>query len=230
MNVAVLTFFRNAEHNGQVARFFSQVAALRDALNERGDRMRVIAVWGDCVDHTESAIIGHGLHHQLAVTLVEHSHGGPEFGSTEKPERLVALSAVGNAGLVTIRNQDDAVFYVESDLLWTPDTVLGLLSALKPGEVDILAPLIFAGEAFYDIFCFRKNGQRFSPFYPYHPDLKHDGTLTHVDSVGSAFVMTGAAGRDCRIINDNVLLGFCEDAWAKGYTISVDPSQKVHHP
>ncbi len=236
MNVAVLSFFRNSAVSGQAERFMAQAAALRDELHERGDRMRLIAVWGDCVDSTLQVLIDEGLRYGLALTLVEHSHGGPVFGSTEHPERLRLLSALGNAGLVTIRNQDDAVFYVESDLLWSPMTVRSLLANLEEGVVDIVAPLIFAGtdettgkRIFYDIFCFRKGGARFSPFHPYHPDL-HASKLTPVDSIGSAFVMTGAAGRDCRIIDDNVLMGFCKDATDKGYIIAVDPTQQVNHP
>lgn len=236
MNVAILSLFRNAERTGQVARFMAQAAAMRDDFVSRGDRVRVIAVWGDCVDRTEQALIDAALDHNMALTLVEHTHGGPEFGSTEAPARLVALSAVINAGLEAVRNQDDAVFYVESDLVWEPATVRGLLASLREGAADLIAPLVYAGTdgngrpVFYDVFCYRKNGERFGPFHPYHGELDHGGALTPVDCVGSAFVMSGMVGRDCRIGNAQALMGLCADAWAKGYRVAVDAQMSVVHP
>lgn len=228
MNVAVLSFFRNSAW-GQAQRFMQQAANLRDALSMQGDRMRVIAVHGDSSDNTEGALIDAGLHHNLAVTLVRRDHGGPVFGSTESADRLRALSYVGNGGLQAILPQDDAVFYVESDLVWLPQTVVNLLKHVQFGRADVVAPLVFAGDNFYDIFVFRKNGQRFGPFYPYHPELNHGG-LTDVDSVGSGFVMRGEVGRKCRIKNDNVLMGFCQDAWDNGFNVRVDATQRIYHP
>lgn len=229
MTLAVITFFRNSAIRGQVAPFFTQAARLRNILQKQGFAFRVIAVWGDCVDDTYKEILRNAEYHNLAVQTVEHNHGQREFGSTEHPDRMVALSALGNAGLEAVREGDTAVFYVESDLVWDPHTVISLLNRLN-GEVHVVAPLIFAGEHFYDVFCFRKNGHRFAPFYPYHSELRHDGNLTQVDSVGSALVMHGEVARHCRIINDNVLMGFCQDCWNKGFTVNVDASQKVVHP
>lgn len=233
MKIALISFFRNSA-GGQIQHFMQQAAALRDALTARGDRMRIIAVYGDCTDNTEDVLMSEALRHSFAMTLVERSHGGPVFGSTEKPDRLKALSYVGNGGLEAVLEQDDAVFYVESDLLWEPATVIRLLEQLGP-NVDLVAPMIFAGKdneqrpVFYDIFVFRKNGERFSPFFPYHKDLKHDG-LTHVDSVGSGFVMRGEVARHCRIRNDNVLMGFCEDVWDHEWTVNVDSRLAIYHP
>lgn len=227
MNVALLSFFRNAA-GGQVQRYMTQAAGLRDAMAARGWHLRLISVYGDSQDATGDRLLVEAERHRLACTRVRRDHGGPVFGSTEHPARLAALSYVGNGGLEAILPQDDAVFYVESDLLWQPSTVLALLDELKPG-LDVVAPLVFAGELFYDVFVFRKNGQRFSPFHPYHGELNLHG-LTPVDSVGSAFVMRGDVGRSCRIRNNDVLLGFCADAWANGFTVNVDARQAVHHP
>lgn len=229
MTLALITFFRNSARRGQVAPFFTQAARLRNLLQKQGAALRVIAVWGDCVDDTREAILQNAEFHALSVQLVQHNHGGPEFGSTEHLERLKALSGLGNAGLAAVRPEDTAVFYVESDLIWDPMTVIGLLNRLSD-SVHVVAPLVFAGDHFYDVFCFRKNGQRFAPFYPYHSDLRHDGTLTQVDCVGSALVMHAEVARTCRIINDNVLIGFGQDCWDKGFTVSVDASLAVRHP
>jgi len=229
VTLAVITFFRNSARNGQVARFFTQAARLRNLLQKQGFSLRVVAVWGDCTDDTLSHILLNAEYHNLAVQTVNHDHNGPEFGSTEHPERLKALSDLGNTGLASIRPEDTAVFYVESDLVWEPATVINLLNRLNH-EVHVVAPLIFAGEHFYDVFCFRKNGERFAPFYPYHSELKHDGSLTQVDCVGSAMVMHAEVARKCRIVDNDVLIGFGRDCWAKGFTVNVDASLRVNHP
>jgi hypothetical protein len=229
MTIALVSFFRNCGWNGQVARFFTQAAQLRNVLARTDAKLRVICVHGDCTDDTVPHIMRNAEFHDLAVQLVECNHGGPMYGSTEAPERLKALSQIGNAGLGSIRDTDDYVVYVESDLIWDGATIVRLLNRVSD-EAHVVAPLIFAGEYFYDVFCFRKNGQRFAPFPPYHSELNHGGSLTQVDSVGSCLVMPGKVARECRIIEDNVLLGFCKDVWSKGYTVNVDASQKVVHP
>jgi len=158
--------------------------------------------------------------------IVEYSHGRPEFGSTEAPERFEHLSRVGNTILENIPHDIDVVVYVESDLIWDADTILRLMEKLTR-EIDIISPLVFAGEAFYDIYAFRKGGKRFSPFPPYHPKLKG---LTEVDSVGSCLVMKGDVVRKVRIPPGQVLVGFCNAARKAGFRVWADPSEIVRHP
>jgi hypothetical protein len=225
--VAVVSFFRNAA-GLQVNRFLNQCALLAQAPEHA---IRISAIFGDCVDRTAEHLVMGAAERNLALTLCEASHGGPEFGSTERPERLHALSIVGNTGLRTITEEDDYVFYVESDLIWSSATVLNLLRTLSSFErPSVLAPLIFAGEHFYDVFCYRgRDGERFSPFYPYHRQLR-EGGITPVNSVGSGFVMHGEVARNCRIVDDNVLIGFCKDVWEKGYSVNVDAREYITHP
>lgn len=225
--ICVLSFFRNSAH-GQAQNFMQQVQKLRHCTHFP---VRVSAVYGDCEDNTKSVLQREAERYDLALTLTEHSHGGPVFGSTEGLDRLTALSALGNAGLATIRDDDDYVFYVESDLIWSPHVVLGLLEQLIALRTDaIIAPLVFAGEHFYDVFCYRKNGERFAPFYPYHSELKHDGSLTEVDSVGSSLLMTGNVARTCRMSESGVLMSLCASAWERGFPVLVDASQRITHP
>jgi hypothetical protein len=226
MNLAILSFFRNSGANGQARRFLRQAVELRNAWP---GNTRLIAVHGDSVDNTKEELTLGKTFFKLNMDLVEANHGGPTFGSIESEARFKALSFIANVGLDQIDLTDDIVFYVESDLIWTSETVINLAEKIKQG-VDVVAPLIFAGENFYDVFCYRKNGARFAPFYPYHSELSHNGHLTEVDSVGSAFVMKAIVGRQCRILNDNVLLGFFENARSKGFHVYVDPHQKVVHP
>lgn len=241
MTLAVVSFFRNCAYSGQIERFLDQVQAL---ARVPGLTIRVYAVWGDCVDHTPHLLLRGAERRGLRLTLVERSHGGPVFPSTEDPVRLKALSYVGNGGLEAVRDED-RVLYVESDLIWEPETITRLLLDLDMDEgtrCDVVAPLIVAGppyeredtggqprDVFYDIFVFRKDGDRFSPFWPYHRRLNLGG-LTHVDSAGSLLVMRGDVARNCRIIEDNALLGFCKDVWAKGYFIACDARVKARQP
>jgi hypothetical protein len=225
VNLAVLSFFRNAAH-GQAQHFMQQVAVLRDCW--KGE-LRVIAVYGDCTDNTAGVIALLAIRYGLPLQLIECSHGGPVFGSTEATERMVALSKIANAGLDALYDEDDLIWYVESDLIWTPGVVESLATHIIDATCDAVAPLVFAGPAFYDIYSFRKNGRRFFGWPPYHHDLNGQA-LNTVDSVGSAFVMAGDVGRNCRIRHGDALIGFFKDVMAKGYKTCVDTSLRVEHP
>ncbi len=99
----------------------------------------------------------------------------------------------------------------------------------RAGGYDVFAPLIFAGPHFYDIFAYRKNGERFIPFPPYHIGIEPH-KLCEMDSVGSCLVMRGEVARAIRIENDNCLIGWCDNARAHGYKIAVHPDFAVRHP
>lgn len=223
MKLAIGSAFRNSA--GRLANYERQVRDLQRLLPD----IELVSVHGDSTDGTEDALRAMAVRLGLVPNVIERSHGGPVFGSTEQPERFKALSYVGNGILENIHEDIDYLFYVESDLLWDAKTVLRLLARAQ--EVDIVSPLIYAGAVFYDVWGFRGlDGQRFSPFHPYHSSLKFGGELTEVSSVGSALLMRGQVARECRIINDGCLVGFCEDARNKGYRIWCDSSLLVNHP
>jgi hypothetical protein len=227
MNIVVGSAFRNAAH--RLDKYFAQVCALREQLYGEGD-VRLIAAEGDSVDGTRDALVRLAHRNSLNLQLPECSHGGPAFGSTEAPERMKALSKVGNAIFNSVRSDDDVLLYVESDLLWSPVVARQILvqAAIRESDFDVFAPLIFAGEHFYDIWGYRKNGERFSPFPPYHAEL--GAGLTEVDSVGSCFATRSAVALSCRIRNDGALVDFCEDVRRHGFKIAVDPMLRVEHP
>jgi hypothetical protein len=228
MRIALGSAFRNSAKRGQLPRYFAQVVALRDALAEDGHTLRLIAVEGDSDDSTPRDLFKLAERYVLSIEVVTRNHGCPWFGSTEEPLRMEKLSWVGNGILETVRDHDEVLIYVESDLLWTPETMLRLIKQLQPG-IDVIAPMPFAGAAFYDIWAFRKNGHRFGPFAPYHGELKQD-ELTVVDSVGSCLVMRAEVARQCRIIENYALVGFCKDVWRKGFTVWCDARERVQHP
>lgn len=228
MNIAIGSAFRNAAH--YVPRYLSQVAGLKTYLGEQHS-VRVIAVEGDSTDKTEGALMLSSMAKHISLKIVKHEHGQPWFGSTESPDRMKSLSAVGNAIFDSVDDeQDDVLVYVESDLLWDAKTITPLVNMALNREqgFDVFAPMIFAGAYFYDIWGYRKDGERFIPFPPYHPALVTG--LNPVDSVGSCLVMRSNVASACRIRNDYALVGWCEDARDKGYQIAVHTELRVDHP
>jgi len=225
MTIALLSIFRNSAGR-HISLYFQRVRALRAALPAE-TLLRLVLVEGDSTDRTTAQLCEEAAAAGLPLDLVTRNHGGPVYGSTEEPTRLQALSYVVNGGLDAVRETDDVVVYVESDLIWEPATILRLISQLAPGK-DVLAPLIFAGTAFYDIWAFRKSGIRFGPFEPFHHELVV-GDLTEVDSVGSCLVMRAEVARNVRM-SDYALVQFCDRAREQGYHIWADARERIHHP
>lgn len=230
MNLAIASAFRNSSSRNHLTRWLTQVAALQTRLNMDGHRLRAIAVEGDSTDDTRAQLLAGAARHSIALTLLTCDLGTPHFPSTEDPVRLSGLSRVLNTAMEATWPDDDAVLYVESDLIWYAGTILALVSVMACNEhIDILAPLVFAGPNFYDVWGFRKDGERFSPFPPYHACLV-DAFCTPVDSVGSCLLMRGQVANHVRVTNDQALVGWCASAREKGYTIYVNPALRVDHP
>jgi hypothetical protein len=143
------------------------------------------------------------------------------------------------------------VVYVESDLVWDGETLRKLIDLVVPFKVDVtrhesatseyvdgarpwdvVAPMIFAGEHFYDVYSFRGlDSSRFAPFPPYHSSLRRHGELTEVSCVGSCLVMPATVARDKRVrMESGALVEWCEKARAVGYRLAVVPDLVVRHP
>jgi hypothetical protein len=224
VNIVVGSAHRNSA--GNVSQYMQRVLKLKRLMTQH--EVRIIAVEGDSRDRTRIALQGLAASYGLELQLVACSHGGPEFGSVETPERMRALSKVGNAILDAVQQSDDVLFYVESDLLWEPEVAASLITraAAKTHGWDVVAPLVMAGKCFYDIWGFRGlDGRRFSPFAPFYPGL--DAGPVEVGSVGSCFAASGEIARTCRIRDDNCLVGWCTDVRARGYRIAALPDLKV---
>lgn len=236
MNIVLGSAFRNAA-GAQIDRWTKQCKTLENHLfkislfEHETLNFRVVAVEGDSTDNTRGQLVLDCQRHNLNLSLVTCSHGQRVFGSTEEPDRLAALSQVGNAILSGVNESDDILIYVESDLLWSGRVMIELISRAMDG-CDVVAPLIFAGEHFYDTFVFRGlDGERFAPFLPYHKYLSLSESLpVEVESAGSCLVMKAEVARKCRMNDGRALLGFCRDVREKGYHIFVDPTQRIYHP
>lgn len=227
MRIAVVSSFRNMA--GRIEPYFARICALQSHAGAA--MVRVIAVDGDSTDGTAAELARLAGRLAVPLTVVEHSHGERVFGSTEEPERLRALTGVMMAGLDAVESDDDGVIVVESDLLWHPHQVGSVLDLAMRREngFDVVAPMIFAGEHFYDVWGFRKGGERFAPFPPYHRDLGSAG-LTAVDSVGSCLAMRGEVARRVKPIGEEAIVSWCAGARAAGYRIAVAPEFRVEHP
>lgn len=232
MRFCVASAFRNAAGQ-QITRWMDQILDLRHVLRQKHFcYLRAVAVEGDSRDATRAQLeaLSTKMAGQFELEIVTCNHGGPVYGSTESPQRMAALSKVGNAIFYSVRDNDDVLVYVESDLIWDGATISALIDHVVGGQSDVVAPLIFAGDNFYDVYGYRGlDGQRFAPFKPYHSSLSALG-LTEVSSAGSCLVMKGEVGRGVRIVNDDALVGWCEQARQQGYTISVDPNLSIRHP
>jgi hypothetical protein len=227
-NVVIGSAWRSSEHN--VPRYLDQIVALRDLVRD-DYTIKILAVEGDSLDGTANALVRGAAARNLDLTLVEFDQRTPHFGSVEDPKRMNALSEVFNRVLDAVDEDTDIFVYVESDLLWKPQPLANLIRLVDDQEegMDVIAPLIFAGPHFYDIWGFRKGGERFGPFPPYHPGLNRNG-LTEVDSVGSCLAMRAEVAWETRIKNGNAIVGWCEEARSLGYKIGVHANLEVHHP
>jgi len=225
MNINFCSAFRNSAH--YVDKYLQRIALLRILMPN--DSFHVVAGEGDSTDETKRMLELNAKWTQIPVRVVDVSHGGPVFGSTEAPERMVALSKVCNTMLDNIDREADVLVYVESDLDWMPHVICTLIERAlwRKDGFDVFAPMVMAGEAFYDTWGFRCDGQRFSPFPPFHPALKGK-KIVEIESAGSCLVMRAQVAHECRIRNDYCLVGWCEDARGKGYKIAACTDLEVY--
>ena len=229
MRIAIGSAWRSSESN--VKRYFDQVFKLAGLLEQEDHELRVIAVEGDSIDGTLIALNRAATERLLPLTIVKFDQHTPRWGSTEQPERMAALSEVANQFFNAIQEADDVVVYVESDLIWEPATIIKAINIVAENDdaVDILGVMPFAGAMFYDVWAFRKNGERFHGLYPYHKEFNPEG-LTEIDSAGSCLVMTGDVARQVRVRNGNAFVGWCEEARSYGYKIATHGQLSIRHP
>lgn len=233
MNVALLSSFRDA--TGYLPRYAEQVRELATALGAQGDALHCVWCEGDSVDDSHAALLDLALHDPTPYTvdIFQHTHGGPHFGSVEHPQRFAQLAGVGNALLDHVPDDADSVLIVESDLVWEAATLVRLVGHLA--TVPAVAPMVMdsdPADRFYDVFAFRRGGERFTNAAPYHPDLAtvRPGELLQLESAGSVVAMRGHLARRARFPREDVIVGFCRELCADGATLYLDPRLCVRHP
>lgn len=224
MRIALCSIFQDSE--SYLARYMGQLGALHGTLKVRGHDLRYIWVEGDSSDNTyeslrTGAVVmrGFGL---MDAEVHQHNHGGPKYGSVDDINRWRQLAPVLNATLEHVQPTDDAVIYVESDLIWDAETMRKLLDRLK--NYPAVGGLIYHSAGFfYDTYAYRQNGQRFGS--DYQPT---DSEPFRIDSIGSCIVMRGDVARACRFGADTCLIG--ESLREHGYELWVDPTCRIVHP
>lgn len=231
MNLVVGSCFRNSA-GAHIAQYRQRIVALQAACRARGITLHVIAVWGDSADRTElalwEALRPLNLHELL---VLRRDHGFPEYGSSEHPDRLAGFAHAANGVFETVGVGADAVVYVESDLIWTPETLLAAVERLRPG-VDVLGVPTFCGptNVFYDTWGYRTpDGRRFGPLPPYW-EAMHLDRLQEVGTVGGCVATRGEVARACRCSKAEAIVGLCKDAIGKAYHVWTDWRLRVEHP
>ncbi len=227
MIVVLTSIMRNA--CGYLDGYLAQIDDLQDALVDAGHQLIIEVAEGDSTDATYQQLLAETFRRSnLGVCKLDH--GGPAFGSIDNPTRWQNIARTWNGLFERIKNETfDGLIYVEADLIWEPDTMIGLLNDLQ--TVPAVAPMSMHRQGFfYDTWGYRAGGMHFSANIPYHPMLNvlKPGELLQLDSAGSCKVMRAEVARTCRFSEQDAMLG--HDINAKGYSLWLDPQYMVVHP
>lgn len=179
MTYTLCSIMRDSAHYTDL--YFRQVGLLQ----ETRPGLRVIIGEGDSTDETRKRLADA----PACVDVIDVSHGGPNYGSVDNPKRWDLIAGCVRAVLDKAGDPGDALIWVESDLMWSPHDMAGLLEHLD--EVPAVAPGSFhkGCDRFYDTWGFRQNGQMFTVEPPYwHQPEKRKSGLLKIDSCGSCFV------------------------------------------
>lgn len=210
------SIFRDA--GNYVHRYVEQVKKLRELVPAK-----VIVAEGDSFDYTYDQLCSYD-----EFTVLKVEHGGPAFRSVDHPLRWRQIAAVGNVVLAAAVREmhDEPIVYVESDLIWEPDTIVRL--AALTDRYPAVATMSMKGDRFYDVWGTRKSGLRFHPQPPYHPELGDE--ITEVDSAGSCFALSPTAALVAQFSPIDCILGIGRSLRDNGLGLYLDPSLSVEHP
>lgn len=224
MNITIASIFANA--TGYLRRYFAQCVALSDALIERGAKPTFLWGEGDSTDKTLRWLLS--MRWRLNSRVIDVSHGGEIFGSVVRKERFRQLAEVGRRLWAEVPADSDVMLWVESDLIWSVETALGLIDEVRPG-VEAVAPAILLERerwpinTFYDTHAFVRYGRHFEHRPPYHP--ANDGrSLLEMETVGSMVAMQAEHfRRAAKTYDERVIMGACEDIRSNGGRVWFTP-------
>lgn len=229
MNVCLCSSFRDS--TGYIDRYFAQVDALHAALEKRADRLRVIIGEGDSKDATRAEVEQHLAEADYLTTFLDVAHGGKKYGSVVNAQRFAQLSQVWNKIWAAIPKNYSAVLFLESDIIWQPETMLTLLDCLD--TYPAIAPMVLCPRInptfLYDSWAFRKDGQHIWVGPPYFPDWEMQEPL-QVDSAGSVLAMRGALAHRLTWPAEDVIVGVCRGIYELGESVWLHPKLEVQHP
>jgi len=219
--VSLLLPFR--DNAGEVPAAIRRVAS----LDFPPAQLRVICIEGDSVDDTWRLLTAWQAADNR-VTLVKCTTGQPHYGSIIHPGRFAVLAQVFNTGLDAVDLEwSTHVLMLPSDIAYAPD----LLQRLLAHDVDMVAPLIWLGDIFYDTWGFVHAGRHFTNFRRAEADWRGEHTLLPMDSVGGVLLMRSEVLRaGCRYSPEDVDRGLCRAARGLGFRVWADPMTGVEHP
>jgi hypothetical protein len=205
------------------------MCALRDAINEP---LHLVAAEGDSTDGTYELLVTAMTERQLLGTVLRVDHGGPKFGSVNDPVRWTQIALVWNTVMDRVTqdiSSGDRFLAIESDLVAPVDTFTTLLNDLK--DYPAVSPMSMHGPTgmFYDTYGHVKNGIRFKPWPPHHPDVNGD-RFVEIDSSGSCWAMRSEVVPTTRFSPEDCPRGIGRTLKAHGYALWLDQSVDVIHP
>lgn len=238
MNICLCSAFRDSEP--YLDRYVAQVDALGRMITARGDRFAMVWGEGDSEDQTLKRLILAAEGIPWPVRRVDCTHGGRRYGSVVAAERFRQLAYVGRQIFATVPPGADVVIYVESDLIWRPETMTGLIEHLIPGvmadpvpysrpaPITAVAPPVLLNRrgwpptSWYDTLAFVADGQHFTHRRPWHPATVGQ-TRIQLDTAGSCLAMRADWARLAGAqMGERLLMGMCEQFREWGGSIWLD--------
>lgn len=230
MNVTLISCFRNAE--SYLNRYFNQVAELFADMSQNDHEMSLIWGEGDSIDNTLEQLRAFQALLPHRITLVDCTHGGrADYEGVINEQRFKELAYVGNCMWQHIPANADAIVYVESDLIWAPETILALIDRLR--DYPAISPMVYLRRrgweetAFYDTWAARINGKHFEHYPPYIDGFDPNKPF-RVDSMGSCMAFHGELSRKL-CWDERVFVGICQDIYALGASVWIDPQTAIYH-
>lgn len=221
-NVMMLSFWRN--DTGKRLRERAE-----HLLAKTGDGLRWVWVVGDCdpQDRTFVTLWNLTYCHQGKDIQIVPIDTGPH------PDRYVRLSLSASAGLEYVRPDDDYVLIHESDIVSPPDVVERLLAHAAEGRCPVAGWPILRIDVntvlFYDIWAYRKDGQLFTNYPPFHTCYRPDRPF-EVDSIGTVWLMPAQDIREGVRCHERGCLELSRKFRERGHRIWVDPTLVVEQP
>lgn len=200
-------------------RYVNQVKALREEMP-----VYVVAVEGDSTDDTWAML------QDTDFYVLKCEHGGPKFGSIDHPTRWRQIASACQVAMIAatrLCEPDDVFGYIESDLIWEPETLVTLVDDLS--RVPAVAPMSMVGDRFYDSWGHRKDGVEFRGSAPFFDGWDPEA-LTPIDSAGSCFVTRGHYLQFLNFSPVDCIRGIGQSLRDNGYQLYLDPTVKVEHP
>lgn len=229
MNITLISCFRNSE--SYLSRYMNQVADLVSGLSLRNDHIDLIWGEGDSTDRTLELLQAY-VRFGYPARIVDCTHGGTkDYQGVINEQRFKELGYVGRCMWAHIPADADVVIFVESDIIWQPETILHLIDRLQ--DYLAVSPMIYlrrqgwASHAFYDTWAGRKNGRHLEHYPPYCEGFDPDEPF-QVDSMGSCMAFRGDLARGLKW-DENVFVGISRQIYEHGGSLWIDPGLAIYH-